>query len=158
MNTYRAIASALIPAPAERVYAIIADYRDEHVHILPKPPFLSLKVEQGGVGAGTVVRFEMKAFGKTQTFRSKIEEPEPGRTLTETDLSTGVTTTFVADPVDGGQRTHVTIITEGKVRSGLAGALERFLTTGFLQSTYAKELQLLAGQAEAHASAAAEAP
>ncbi len=40
-------ASALVPAPAREVYAIIADYRDGHPKILPRPPFVSLEVEQG---------------------------------------------------------------------------------------------------------------
>lgn len=154
MNTFRATASALINAPAQRVYPLIADYRESHPRILPKPPFVSLEVEQGGIGAGTLVRFEVQAFGKTQTFRSKIEEPEPGRTLIETDLNTGSTTTFVVDPVDDGRRARVTIITEGTVRSGLAGAVERWLTTTFLQRTYAQELKLLATLAEGPAPAA----
>lgn len=149
MNTYRATASALIHAPAAQVYALLADYRDGHPHILPNPPFVSLEVEQGGLGAGTVVRFQMRAFGKTQTFRALIETPEPGRRLVETDLEVGTVTTFMVDPHADGQQAQVTITTEGKVRAGLLGALERFFTLRFLQRTYAEELKRLAALAEA---------
>jgi hypothetical protein len=148
MSTYRATASALIQATAQQVYAIIADYRDGHARILPKLPFRALEVEQGGLGAGTIVSFQMEAFGKIQTFRSTISEPEPGRVLVETDLNTGAVTTFTVDPHGRGQQAQVTITTEGKVRDGLAGALERFLTVMFLQHTYTRELKLLAALAE----------
>lgn len=76
-------ASALIPARRERVYNILANYREGHPRILPKQ-FSNLVVEQGGLGAGTVIRFQMSVFGRKQTFRAEISEPEPGRVLVET--------------------------------------------------------------------------
>ena len=91
-------ASATIPARRERVYSLIADYNDGHPRILPKQ-FMSLVVEQGGVGAGTIIRFQMRVFGKKQTFRAAITEPERGRVLVETDLDTnGAVTTFTVNP------------------------------------------------------------
>jgi hypothetical protein len=53
-------ASAEVKAPAEKVYAIIADYRHGHPQIVPSPPFGRIEVEQGGFGAGTVIRFPMR--------------------------------------------------------------------------------------------------
>ena len=41
-------------ASRERGYSILADYREGHASILP-PQFTSMVVEQGGVGAGTVI-------------------------------------------------------------------------------------------------------
>ena len=38
-------ASALIQAPPQALYAIIADYEHGHPRILPRPPFVSLAVE-----------------------------------------------------------------------------------------------------------------
>jgi hypothetical protein len=67
-------ASAIIPARRERVYSLIANYRDGHPRILPKQ-FSNLTVEQGGMGAGTVIRFQMSILGKTQAFRAAITEP-----------------------------------------------------------------------------------
>ena len=48
MTQQRISASALIQAPAQQVYAIIADYGNGHPRILPKPYFVSPTVEQGG--------------------------------------------------------------------------------------------------------------
>jgi len=55
MTKHSVSASALIPAPAQKVCDLIADYRDGHPRILPKPYFVSMEVEQGGYGAGTVI-------------------------------------------------------------------------------------------------------
>lgn len=148
MNTYRATGTALISAPAQVVYAIIADYRDGHPRILPKPPFVSLEVEQGGRGAGTIVRFEMTSFGRTQSFRATITEPEPGRVLVETTDDDGPVTTFTVDPRVDGQHAQVTITTEATVGDGWLAWLERALTVRYLRGIYAQELKWLAKLAE----------
>jgi hypothetical protein len=137
-------ASAVIPARRERVYSLIANYKDGHPRILPRQ-FDNLTVEQGGVGAGTVIRFQMSLLGKKQTFRAAITEPEPGRVLVETDLDTnGAVTTFVVDPGTAPADSRVTITTELPVRSGLLGQIERLLSTLLLRPIYAKELENLA--------------
>ena len=137
-------ASAVIPARRERVYSLIANYRDGHPRILPKQ-FSRLTVEQGGVGDGTVIRFQMSTFGKKQEFRAAITEPEPGRVLVETDLdSNGAVTTFTVNPGTAPADSHVTISTELPVRSGFLGRVERILTTVLLRPIYTKELQNLA--------------
>jgi hypothetical protein len=137
-------AAALIPAPAQQVYGIIADYRDGHPHILPKPHFVSLVVEQGGVGAGTVIRFQMRLMGRLQTFRATITEPEPGRVLVETDMQTGAITTFTVEPRADAQQAAVTITTITSVRDGLLGRLEAWLATRLLRPIYVRELAQLA--------------
>jgi hypothetical protein len=106
-------------------------------------------VEQGGIGAGTLIRFETQAFGQTQRFRAAISEPEPGRVLVETDLDGGPVSTFVVDPLDGGRGARVTITTQGKVRPGLPGRVEQLMTRLFLENIYAQELKLLADVARA---------
>jgi hypothetical protein len=137
-------ASALIPAPPDQVYSIIADYRDGHPHILPKPHFVGLVVEQGGVGAGTVIRFQMRLLGRLQTFRAAITEPEPGRVLVETDLQTGAVTTFAVEPRADARQAAVTITTTTTVREGLLGRLEARLATRLLRPIYVRELAQLA--------------
>jgi hypothetical protein len=126
------------------VYRIIADYHDGHPHILPKPHFVSLTVEQGGLGAGTVIRFQMRLMGRLQTFRATITEPEPGRMLVETDMQTGAVTTFTVEPHDDAQHAAVTIATTMSVRNGLLGRLQGWLTTRLLHPIYIKELAQLA--------------
>src|SRR5262249_3682655 len=93
-------ASALIAADPKRLYHILSDYRTGHPRILPRE-FGDIVVERGGTGDGTVIRFQMRILGKTQTFRAAISEPEPGRVLMETDLETNhAVTTFTVDPAD----------------------------------------------------------
>ncbi|AMV28361.1 Polyketide cyclase / dehydrase and lipid transport [Gemmata sp. SH-PL17] len=143
MPVHRISAEATISAPASMVYATIADYRDGHPLILPRPPFVSLDVEQGGIGAGTVIRFQMRMLGATRTMRATISEPEPGRVLVETDVEGKIVTTFTVDPVEGGQKARVTIATDMKVHGWPVGWLERRLVTRLLQPVYAREIAQL---------------
>ena len=149
MKAPMAKASRVIQAPADQVYRIVADYRHEHPLILPKPYFVSLEVEEGGVGAGTIIRFAMRLMGQTQNFRSSITEPEPGRLLVETDLRSQTTTSFQVTPI-GESQARVTISTELKGRNWLEGVLAKPM----LQKIYRQELELLAGLAEGRAAPA----
>src|SRR5262249_7904903 len=131
MPMHRVSVSAIIEAPASRVYAILADYRDGHPRILPQPPFHSYELESGGQGAGTVIRFQMTALGKTQVFRGLVSEPEPGRVLVESYFDSRTATTFTVDPAGGDNQSRVTFATDLEMRGGLLGRLERFLITRF---------------------------
>jgi uncharacterized protein YndB with AHSA1/START domain len=142
MSRFEVKLSREIPAPAANIYTIIADYKNGHPRILPAPYFLSLDVEEGGIGAGTIIRFEMDVMGKTQSFRAEISEPEPGRTLVETDLETGAPTTFTVDALDA-EKSRVTITTLLKTRKGMLGKIEGWFTKRFLEPIYAEELQQL---------------
>jgi hypothetical protein len=141
--------SAKINSSSKVVYAIIADYRDAHPKILPKPPFVSLIVEQGGIGAGTIFRVQMKVLGKLQTFRTVVTEPEPGRVLVETN-DTGYITTFTVEPIDDGNNSIVTFTTEIPDSSGLLKKLEFHLTKLLLTPVYKQELENLAQFAAKH--------
>ncbi|MFN7993259.1 MAG: SRPBCC family protein [Bryobacteraceae bacterium] len=141
-------ASANIPAPPERVYGLIADYRNGHSRILPKQ-FSGLTVEKGGIGAGTVIRFQMRLMGKTRTYRGAVTEPEPGRVLVEAYSEPNHSvTTFRVDPGSGPGESHVTISTQLAVQDGLPGRIERWLITRMLNPIYLKELEILARVAE----------
>jgi len=123
---------------------LLANYRDGHARILPRQ-FSGLVVEQGGIGAGTLIRFEMSVLGKKQTFRANITEPEPGRVLVETYLdSNDAVTTFTVDPGTAPADSRVTISTELPVRSGVSGWIERKVSTLMLRPIYRKELENLA--------------
>ena len=137
-------ASKLISAPARTVYDLIADYHNGHPRILPKPYFLALNVEQGGYGAGTIIRFQMQLLGRLQSFHAEITEPEPGHTLVETDLNSGVVTIFTVDPRSDGQEAFVTITTTTTVPDGILGKIQGWLTTRLLHPIYEKELDQLA--------------
>jgi hypothetical protein len=140
MGMIRTSAQRTIEAPAERVYRCLADYRTHHPAILP-PAFSGFTVEEGGVGAGTVIHFTLKAGGKSQTFRQRVSEPDPGRVLTETTIGTQNTTTFRVDPE--GDHARVRIMTEYEGRDGLQGFIERLLAPLLLRRMYADELRRL---------------
>ena len=63
MTTAQAIESAIIAAPPAAVYAVLADYRNHHPHILPQQYFHNFVVEEGGQGAGTIFRTDVHVFG-----------------------------------------------------------------------------------------------
>jgi hypothetical protein len=137
-------ASAIIPARRERVYSLLANYKDGHPRILPRQ-FTSVAVEEGGMGAGTVIRVQMSFLGKKQTYRAAITEPEPGRVLVETNLEANSwVTTFTVDPSSAPADSNVTISTELPVRAGLSGKMERLLSTLLLRPIYVHELANLA--------------
>ena len=52
-------AAAVLNARPEDVYATIADYQHGHPNILPIESLYDLQVEQGGYGAGTIIRFKV---------------------------------------------------------------------------------------------------
>jgi hypothetical protein len=138
MSPIHAEVSRVIEAPPEAVYAVIADYNESHPAILPKHVFSGLVVEQGGIGAGTVVRATMAALGAKQELHVTVSEPEPGRVLVES--GSGLTTTFTVEPVGAGMSSQVTIIADATPSPGPKGWIERMVTPALLRD----ELRLLA--------------
>ena len=140
-------AAARVSAPPRRVYDMIADYRNGHPRIIPPKYFKSLDVEEGGFGAGTVIRFTMRVLGSERTARARITEPDPGRVLVETELSTGLVTTYTVAPA-GDSASDVTIETRVPAVPGVRGAVERWVAKAMLPRIYRDELALLASQVE----------
>jgi hypothetical protein len=128
-----------IAAPADRVYRIIADYRNHHPHILP-PAFTELVVEDGGVGEGTIICFSLRAAGRTQETRQRVEEPEPGSVLVERDMNRDMATTFTVTPATSGAHVRIETRWTGK---GVGGFLERLVAPRVLRPIYNDELELL---------------
>lgn len=142
--------SAVVAASPPIVYGLIADYRQGHPSILPAKYFQDLRVEEGGVGAGTRISFQMR-LGKLWRLHAHVTEPEPGRQLCEIYPDTGMVTTFTVDPKDAGSSSHVTIATR-YTKPGLAGWLERWLVPRYLRAVFTAELRELDVQARARAS------
>lgn len=143
MSNYKFSVSKLIHASPKIVYSIIADYKENHPKILPKPPFVSLVVEQGGFGAGTVAKVQMKVMGKIQSFRTVVSEPDPGRVLVETN-DTGYITIFTIQSHDDAKKSFVTFKTEIPDDSTIMKKLEFRLSKLLLIPVYKKELENLA--------------
>ena len=135
MARITATAQGRVGAPAETVYDILADYQRHHPRILP-PNFSDFTVEQGGVGAGTVMHFRVRAGGMSRVLRGVASEPQPGRLLSET-YDDGSVTSFAVEP-DGGA-TLVRIDTTYE-RGGLRGAFERVVVPMLLRRMYRDEL------------------
>lgn len=140
-----------MPVPAEVAYRVLADYRERHPAILPFA-FANYILEEGGIGAGTVVRFDLKAGGRTTHHRSRIDEPVPGHVLTETDLDTDAVTRFEVTPLIAGCVVRITTIFNAS--PGPMGWMERMLAPRMLRRIYDEELENL----ERHAAALATAP
>lgn len=129
-----------IGAPAARVYEYIRDYRQHHPKFLP-PAFSDLRVEQGGVGAGTIFAFTSTAARRTRRFRMLVSEPEPGRVLVESDQLSSIVTMFTVTPDGDGCR--VKIETRWQGARGVGGFFERLFGPRVLRRVYADELDRL---------------
>lgn len=132
----RAEAERLIGAPASAVYGLIADERRHHPRFLP-PAFSHLTVEQGGVGDGTVIAFDLRVGGVRRRVRARMTEEQPGRVLQEIDLDSGAVTTFDVTPE--GDTSRIRIRTAWHPGGGLRGWVERRLAPRLLRRLYEDE-------------------
>ncbi len=154
MGQISAKAVDVLDARPEDVYATIADYHKGHPSILPRKNLYDLQVEQGGYGAGTIIRFKARILGVEQSFHHRVSEPEPGRVLVEQDIEPGqnVTTAFTVTPLENGQKSQVEICTTLNASPGLRGLVERLLVPLTNPPIYRKELKLLEAVAQQRAS------
>jgi hypothetical protein len=137
-----------IDAPADVVYGVIADYENHHPHILPDLYFKGLEVVEGGVGAGTRINVFIVIKGSDQTMEMIVEEPLPGRVMTETDLKGGMKTTFEVAPMDDG-KSAVSITTAWPPARGFQALFNRFFLRGYVQRMLEAELGQLAAYVDA---------
>ncbi len=140
MPPLHASAERTVPASADAVYALLADYRNGHPSILP-PAFSDLTVLRGGIGAGTEIRFALELAGRKHVVEARVDEPEPGRVLSETYPEKDAVTRFTVDPV--GSQSRVRIETTWESSRGLAGIVERLIAPRIFRQLYAQELDLI---------------
>jgi hypothetical protein len=151
MTRLRVFESGMVGAPSELVYGLIADMREHHGHFLP-PALKDLRVEQGGYGAGTTYRVTGVFLGGERELHMRVDEPEPGRVLTESDLDSPLVTTWTVTPEGDG--TRVSIETAWPSAGGIGGILERLLAPRAMTRVYREELRLLDGYARGQVGAA----
>jgi hypothetical protein len=149
MSQISVSAQRVIEAPADRVYRILSDYRQHHPHILP-PAFSGFSVEHGGIGEGTVIRFQVSLAGRTESYHQRVVEPDPGRVLREVDVDGDRSTTFVVTPAGTG--CEVLIETTWK-SGGIRGMVERLAAPRLLKPLYKDELDRLDRYAREHSDA-----
>lgn len=129
-----------VAAPPDAVYAYIADMRAHHPKFLP-PAFSDFEVESGGVGAGTIIRYNLTAGGRSRAYRAQVAEPEPGRTLTESDTTSSAVTTFTVTPE--GNASRVKIGTSWQGAGGVRGFFEKLFAPRVLRGIFNDELRRL---------------
>jgi uncharacterized protein YndB with AHSA1/START domain len=133
----------VIAADPKRVYAFLADYRDKRPQILPVN-FLDYTVEQGGRGAGTVIRYRLRAARRERPYQMRVEEPEKGRVLRERDANSSLVTTWTLTSTEDGRQTRVTLASEWEGAQGIGGFFERTFAPSGLRRIYADMLDKLA--------------
>lgn len=150
MGQIKVKAAAFLNVRPEDVYATIADYRKGHPSILPKESMYDLQVEQGGYGAGTIIRFKARALGVERSFYQRVSEPKPGKVLVEQDIDSvhKVVTTFTVTPLEQGQKSHVEISHTEHASLGFQGFIEGVVVPMLMQPVLRKELKLLEAVAQ----------
>ena len=139
MGKVEASAERTIDAPAQQVYGYLADM-NQHPRFLP-PAFSDFQVEEGGVGTGTLTRFTITAGGRTRNYHMRVTEPDPGRTLVESDTGSSLVTTFNVEP--RGDKSLVRIVTNWDGAAGIGGFFERTFAPKALRRIYLDELERL---------------
>jgi hypothetical protein len=134
--------SVEIKSPPELVYKILVDYEKHHLQILPREYFKKIDIRSGGIGAGTVLRIEMKILGATYVFSCQVSEPEPGQVIVESNLDGSGETTFLVEPIRNGAAALLTIETRFATPFGLIGGLQGIVTCIMLRRIYRKELAM----------------
>lgn len=143
MRQGRVEVSAVLEAQPREIYAVVADYRNGHPHILPKEYLRDLEIETGGYGAGTIIRFRVRAFGIERPARAIVSEPEPGRVLVETETTSNIVTTYTLTPQSEG-KTTLQITSAWQISRNPFVALQQAFYPKLMRSMDAKELELIA--------------
>lgn len=128
-----------VGAPADVTYRLIAD--DEHHQRFLPDGFSDFEVLEGGVGAGTRHRFKLTAGKRVREYVMRVDEPEPGRVITETDENSSLVTSFVVTP--DGEHCRVLIRTQWEGAGGVGGFFERTFAPKVMRRMYADELERL---------------
>jgi hypothetical protein len=147
MGTITVTQEGAVGAPADLTYRLIAD--DEHHQRFLPEGFSDFEVLEGGVGAGTLHRF--KAGGRVREYVMRVDEPQPGRVITETDQSSSLVTTFTVTPA--GDTCTVRIQTQWNGAGGIGGFFERTFAPRVMRKMYADELSKLDSYARQQAAA-----
>jgi uncharacterized protein YndB with AHSA1/START domain len=142
MRTVRVTKERTVDAPPAEAFALLRDYR-RRPRILPAN-VSDYEVESGGEGAGTVVRYRLRAGRRERAYRIEVEEPTPGRELRERDTGSTFVTTWTLEPAGGGRQTLVRLHSEWRGAAGIGGVFERIFAPRGLGRIYDDVLARLA--------------
>ena len=142
MSHIRTSVEKSIAVSPERVYGFLTDYRNGRPKILPPDHFSRYVVEEGGRGAGTIVRYLLRAGGRERAYRMRAEELDEGSVIREHDTESSFVTTWELMP--GGEGTLVRLTIEWDGAGGISGFFERLFAPGGVRRVYAEVLERLA--------------
>jgi fermentation-respiration switch protein FrsA (DUF1100 family) len=129
-------------SPAE-VFNALIDYKVKRPRMLP-PKYLNYTVKEGGQGDGTVISYRFRAAGRERPYEMTVEETIAGQVLTERDRNSSLVTRWSVLPVDGGQRSKVSVESDWQGGSGARGFFERTFAPLGLRRVYKDALVALA--------------
>ncbi|WP_448625495.1 SRPBCC family protein [Geodermatophilus sp. URMC 64] len=141
MSEVVATAEHVVRAPADRVRAALTDYEGARRRAMPEQ-FSDYRVEAGGTGAGTRVRWRFAATSK-RVRDQLVEVTEPDAdTVVERDVNSSMVTTWTLRPADAGVTT-VRARTTWNGASGIGGFFERTFAPKGLRRVYGELLTRL---------------
>jgi hypothetical protein len=86
-------------------------------------------------------RFTLTPGKRAREYVMRVDEPEPGRVITETDQGSSLVTSFTVKP--DGDSCRVEIRTQWDGAGGIGGFFERTFAPTVMRRMYANELQRL---------------
>ena len=134
-----AAATRSLGAPPDRVREFLRDYRDARPRILTSE-YRNYRVEEGGVGEGTVVAYTFASPGRSHDFRVRVAESDEG--LFERDDESSFVSNWTIDPTATGS--SVTLEASWEGAGGIGGFFERLFAPMSLRRTYGHVLDNLA--------------
>jgi hypothetical protein len=139
MTLLMAAATKSVSAPPERVWEFLRDYREARPRILT-PEYRDYRVEEGGVGEGTVISYTFTSPGRSRDFRLRVEESDEG--LFERDQRSTFVSNWRVDQTATGS--SVTLEASWESSGGMGGFFERLFAPMSLRRTYSRLLSNLA--------------
>jgi uncharacterized protein YndB with AHSA1/START domain len=129
-------------APAEAVFGALSDYAAVRPTILA-PEFTDFQVLDGGVGAGTRIRYNLHATKKrVRAVEAAVTEPVAGEQLLETDGNSSLTVLWTVAPVSE-TSSRLTARVNWQGAGGVGGFFERRFAPAGIRRIYRTELDRL---------------
>jgi hypothetical protein len=144
MGQVSASSTVLINAEPDTVFAAVADYNVVRPNIL-SPQYSEYEVLQGGVGAGTVVKWKLQATkSRSRVVQSNVDIA--GHTVIEKDANSSMVTNWTVAPAGPGS--SVSVKTSWKGAGGIGGFFEKTFAPLGLKKIQAQVLENLKKQVE----------
>ncbi len=128
-----------VAAAPEQVFALLRDYREGRPQILTSH-YTAYRVEQGGVGGGTVIAYHFAAGGRERDYRLNVEESDG--VLVERDEHSSFVAEWTVAP--GGSGSSVTLQGSWDGAGGIPGFFEGVFAPLGLRRIYGEVLTRLA--------------